>query len=657
MNRPSPSFEHNRANPANAPDRDTVRWASYIPIVFVGLLGVLATWHAFQEVNGWEQQRVLQEFKNNAIDRVLMIQREIEITQGIVQDVGRLFDASQWVGRRDFRKFVDPTLKHHESIIALQWIPRVKDEDRSAFVRDASRTFSRFRITEYSPEGELIRAGKRPIHYPVLYVQPYRLNKDALGLDLAADPAILDELQVAMDTGQMQISSRIPLTPQDPDEFGFAIRLAVYTSEDSNEGEIEDIEDETLITADQRRSTLRGFVTGIFRISTIVEQALGNLRPIGIDIVISEISGNSTKDYLYRHASRKRKEHTDADSIPTASVNNNITYRQTINVLNRQWEIECSAIPSYYQPDSWHGWAILAVGLAFTILLTVYLLTLLESATKVRRLVAERTTQLMNANQALSNEIKVRIRTEQELQTLNETLEERVALRTAEAEKHVRELEQFAYVTSHDLKAPLRGIANLATWLQEDLKNNLTTATSEQLDLLRDRVQRMHGLVEGLLEYSRIGQTERSIEKVAVAELLNEVIDSISPPSGFIIEVAPDMPVLHTERLQIYQVFSNLIGNAIKHHKTEQGHVRVKAVDLGQSYEFSVADDGPGIAPEYHDKVFKMFQTLEARDLGSNTGIGLALVKKIIQDHDGSITLESEEGKGATFRFTWPKTG
>ena len=109
--------------------------------------------------------------------------------------------------------------------------------------------------------------------------------------------------------------------------------------------------------------------------------------------------------------------------------------------------------------------------------------------------------------------------------------------------------------------------------------------------------------------------------------------------------------------MQLYQVFSNLIGNAIKHNNAGQGHVWVKAADQGRFHEFTVADDGPGIAPEYHDKAFMMFQTLEARDVGSNTGIGLALVKKIVQDHGGSITLDSAEGKGATFRFTWPKQG
>jgi signal transduction histidine kinase len=142
---------------------------------------------------------------------------------------------------------------------------------------------------------------------------------------------------------------------------------------------------------------------------------------------------------------------------------------------------------------------------------------------------------------------------------------------------------------------------------------------------------------------------------VDTGELLAEVIDSLSPPDGVIVDVAANMPILYTDRLHLYQVFSNLIGNSIKHGKDGQGHIEVTAHDQGEYYEFTVADDGPGIAPEYHDKIFKMFQTLTVNDYGGNTGIGLALIKKIVQEHGGSITVESEEGSGATFRFRWPR--
>ena len=270
--------------------------------------------------------------------------------------------------------------------------------------------------------------------------------------------------------------------------------------------------------------------------------------------------------------------------------------------------------------------------------------------------VQERTAELVEINRELLKEVSERRRAERELKDLNETLEERVAQRTAEAKRRAEELEQFAYVTSHDLKAPLRGIANLADWLQEDLSGKLSEDTQEQFVLLKDRVGRMQALIEGLLEYSRVGRIYGTEQMVDTGALLEETLDMLSIPADAVVDIAPDMPTLRTDRLRLGQVFANLVGNAVKHHAGNQPHIWVTVRESGNFYEFSVADDGRGISPQYHEKVFKMFQTLSPRDVGNDSGIGLALVKKIVDEQGGSITLDSEENKGSTFRFTWPKT-
>jgi len=269
--------------------------------------------------------------------------------------------------------------------------------------------------------------------------------------------------------------------------------------------------------------------------------------------------------------------------------------------------------------------------------------------------VQERTAELVRINRELSREVAERRRAEHELQDLNETLEQRVAQRTTEAKRRAEELEQFAYVTSHDLKAPLRGIANLADWLQEDLAGKLSEDTVEQFVLLRDRVGRMQMLIEGLLEYSRVGRTHGTAQLVDTGVLLEETLDMLSIPADVVVDIAPGMPTLNTDRLRLGQVFANLVGNAVKHHTGSQAHVWVTVREKKRFYEFSVADDGCGISPQYHEKVFMMFQTLTPRDVGNDSGIGLALVKKIVEEQGGSVSLESEEGKGSTFRFTWPK--
>ena len=226
---------------------------------------------------------------------------------------------------------------------------------------------------------------------------------------------------------------------------------------------------------------------------------------------------------------------------------------------------------------------------------------------------------------------------------------------TAQLAKRNQELDRFVYVVSHDLKAPLRAIANLSQWIEEDLSGQLPEENQRQMQLLRQRVYRMEALIDGLLDYSRVGRTEATTETVNVGELLDEVIDSLAPPVTFTIQVQPQMPTIVAKRLLLTQVFANLISNAIKHHHRPDGRIEIAATEKGDYYEFAVTDDGPGIAPEYHERIFGIFQTLKANHSHESTGIGLSIVKKIIETEGGEIVLESELEKGATFRFTWLK--
>ncbi|MBE9099934.1 PAS domain-containing protein [Vacuolonema iberomarrocanum] len=222
-------------------------------------------------------------------------------------------------------------------------------------------------------------------------------------------------------------------------------------------------------------------------------------------------------------------------------------------------------------------------------------------------------------------------------------------------EKRNAELDQFAYVASHDLKAPLRAIANLSEWIEEDLGTQIPTENQRQLELLRSRVYRMEALISGLLEYSRVGRRERQVEDIQVSALLADIVDSLSPSKAFVIAL-PDNPLtLTANRVALRQVFANLISNAIKHHDRDSGHIQITASDQGDLIEFAVTDDGPGIDPQYHEKIFTIFQTLKARDEFESTGIGLSIVRKIVEAEGGRIWLDSAIGKGSAFHFTWHK--
>lgn len=229
-----------------------------------------------------------------------------------------------------------------------------------------------------------------------------------------------------------------------------------------------------------------------------------------------------------------------------------------------------------------------------------------------------------------------------------------LARTTALLERRNSELDQFAYVTSHDLKAPLRAISNLADWIGEDLAGQIPAENQRQLALLKSRVQRMEALINGLLEYARIGRRERQISEVNVAQLLHSVIDSLAPPPGFQVQVADEMPTLRTHQTALSQVFANLISNAIKHHHQDRGRVTIHCRSQGDALEFCVSDDGPGIDPQYHEKIFTIFQTLKARDDFESTGVGLSVVKKIVESENGRVWLESAPGEGSRFYFTWP---
>lgn len=218
------------------------------------------------------------------------------------------------------------------------------------------------------------------------------------------------------------------------------------------------------------------------------------------------------------------------------------------------------------------------------------------------------------------------------------------------------ELDKFAHIVSHDLKAPLRGIDNVVSWIEEDHHHELPPKVAEYLELIKGRIRRSENLIEGILTYSRIGKKQAVKEQVAVEELISEILGNISLPSAISVIIKRPLPVLYTERILLMQVFSNLISNAVKYNDKDKGEIIISCRDKTDHYEFSVADNGPGIGKAYHDKIFVIFQTLQERDSFESTGVGLAIVKKILEDRKENIIVDSEPGEGSVFTFTWSKS-
>jgi two-component sensor histidine kinase len=233
-------------------------------------------------------------------------------------------------------------------------------------------------------------------------------------------------------------------------------------------------------------------------------------------------------------------------------------------------------------------------------------------------------------------------------------MEDDVRRHVAELERSNRELDDFAHAASHDLKSPLNDIKNLCNWIGEDLGDGVPPDTRRHFALILDRLARLERLLDDLLAYSRAGRERPPAEQFSVSELLAEVIALSPVPAGFRVEVRADVGPIRTPKSPLAQVMRNLLGNALKHHDLEQGTIHIEATEAGGRVQFSVSDDGPGIPREFHERVFRIFQTLKPRDEVDGSGVGLALVKKVVETHGGTVAIDSV-GRGTTVRFNWPR--
>lgn len=225
-----------------------------------------------------------------------------------------------------------------------------------------------------------------------------------------------------------------------------------------------------------------------------------------------------------------------------------------------------------------------------------------------------------------------------------------------ELESANEELKNFGYVVSHDLKAPLRAIGSLADWLSTDYVDKFDDEGKEHMRLLISRVHRMDGLIDGILQYSRVGRVKEVAVAVELNHLVREVIDLLAPPENIKVSIVNSLPTVMAEPTRIQQVFQNLISNAIKYMDKPEGEIRISCGAEGKQWKFSITDNGPGIDQQHFEKIFQLFQTLAPRDRVESTGVGLALVKKIVEMYGGRVWVESKVGQGSTFFFTLPRT-
>ena len=260
------------------------------------------------------------------------------------------------------------------------------------------------------------------------------------------------------------------------------------------------------------------------------------------------------------------------------------------------------------------------------------------------RQVRERTRELAGKNEQLQLEIGERQKAEEQLKILVDDLD-----------RSNTELQDFAYVVSHDLKAPLRGISSLASWISEDYAEVLDEKGQEQIEKLLTRTKRMHNLIEGILQLSRVGKVDVNFEPLQTEDIVRETIDSLSVPENINAGINGTLPSVIYDRTLLVQLFQNLVGNAVKHLDKPVGDVVVSCNDAGEFFEFCVRDNGMGIEERHFERIFKIFQSLKSRSKVESSGIGLSLVKRIVERCGGTVRVQSAVGKGSAFYFTIPK--
>jgi len=252
---------------------------------------------------------------------------------------------------------------------------------------------------------------------------------------------------------------------------------------------------------------------------------------------------------------------------------------------------------------------------------------------------------------SLNIEIDKRKRTEDVLEKLNKDLESTIR----ELSRSNKELQDFAHIAAHDLKAPLRAMGTLADWLSADYGDKFDEKGREKVRLLTARAKRMSRHIDSALRYSELGHAVQEKEKVNLNRLVKEVIGEIAPPENVEIDIVCELPTITCERMRLMHVFGNLLDNAVKYMDKPQGRINIGCVEEDGFWTFSVADNGPGIEQKYFGKIFDIFQTLLPRDEFEATGIGLTVTRKIVELYNGKIWVESKVSEGSTFFFTLSK--
>lgn len=581
-------------------------------MVIAGCLALYAT------TRNMEDQRIQIQFATECERTTSRLSETLEIYHEVVESIASFHAGDPTFSRAGFRSFVQRAINGHPGIQALEWVPKVPAPDRQQWEM-AARTngIVDFEFRRWSPDHKWATQQDHwsDTYYPVFYVQPSVDNQAALGIDLGSNPVRRKALEQAARTGATVATSGGRLADSTATEAGLLLLVPIYNQPMDP------------LTPEERLTQLAGFAIGVFQIEDIIHEAVGQRASKQFQFQVTEPNGRT----LYTTQKTEASFQTQAEFA-------DCLYTSQCKIGGQEWKIDFASHDNWVAAHkSAHGIPIFLGGTVFAILLGSLLWTITGRTAKVEQLVGQRTTELEVANKLIRDQ------------------RDRLEAGKLILEESNQQLKEFAFAASHDLQTPLRGMASYAHFLKEDYSAILDDTGIQFVDRIITSADRMKNLISQLLEYSQVESQKNALRPTDLNQVLADVLLLLQTE----IETAEatitfdDLPTVECDPKQMAQLFCNLMTNGLKYRseKLPVIHVSASRTDV---FEIIVADNGIGVARDFQAKIFDIFRRLHTQNEYPGTGIGLALCRRIVQRHGGTIGVESEVGEGCRFRFTLP---
>ncbi len=631
----------------------------YLPVSVVIAAGLLFSAVLYVDLRQRQFQRAQLGFESDVSAYILAFELKAQATlRELVPIAFQISDALPQSPER-FAAMMQPYFARNVGIQALLWAPTTKTPTGESQTPKA--------LSERDvPVAEELFVGERGTItvaeewcFPIQYITPEGAGAMDAGFDLASDPDILRAIWNAARRGEMFLVSGAAVLRRAEANGSVMGIMPVYDAPASGAS-----------TADAI-GNFRGVVAGIFDVGKILDTAVKHVKPSGVNIHVFD----TYAPYGFQLLAVRRDPASTLPglAIPEGDIpSGHIHFRHPMEFGTRRWTVICTPTGEYLAAtQSWWPWVGVAVVLYFTGLLALYLMKNIGRTREIEALVRRRTAELRSANDRLRWEITERKRFEQERDDLLRLLEdsnaslERLNHRLARSNE---DLQEFAFVVSHDLKEPLRKIRVFAERLKNRGKETPDDRRAEYLELILDSTERMHGLIAAILDISRIvthGQPFRPVDLGAVVqEVLADLAVRLEETGGQV--TVEDLPTVECDPTQMRQVLQNLIDNALKFHRPGVApHITVTGAILSPEEAAAmdipagmclveVKDNGVGFDETSSQKIFSLFQRLYPQDAFEGSGIGLAVCRKIIERHGGTITVSSIPGRGSVFTLMLP---